>query len=137
MDSRLVFLRPLGLRLDAFKAAGVEVQVLFSDGDSAKEKANVEALINQGVKVIIICPQDASAAAAAVEEARAAGVKVISYDRLIRDTEAVDYYVTFDSVAVGEAQAQYLVDHATGTGKRRIVAMSFCEPRSWTRVLSS
>jgi len=41
---------------------------------------------------------------------------VISYDRLIRDTEAVDYYVTFDSIAVGAQQAQYLVDHATGTG---------------------
>jgi len=54
--------------------------------------------------------------AAAVEEARAAGVKVISYDRLIRDTEAVDYYVTFDSVEVGKAQGQYLIDHATGTG---------------------
>jgi putative multiple sugar transport system substrate-binding protein len=101
---------------DAFEAAGYDVEILFSQGDSALEKSNVEALINQGVKVIIICPQDATAAAAAAEEARAAGVKVISYDRLIRDTEAVDYYVTFDSVSVGEAQAQYLVDKATGTG---------------------
>ena len=101
---------------DAFTAAGYEVQILFSQGDSAKEKANVEALISQGIKVLIICPQDGTAAAAAAEEARAAGVKVISYDRLIRDTEAVDYYVTFDSLAVGAAQAQYLVDKATGTG---------------------
>jgi putative multiple sugar transport system substrate-binding protein len=101
---------------DAFKAAGYDVQVLFSQGDSAKEKANVESLIAQGVKVIVICPQDATAAAAAAEEARAAGVKVISYDRLIRETEAVDYYVTFDSVSVGKAQAQYLVDKASGTG---------------------
>ncbi len=66
--------------------------------------------------MLIICPQDGSAAAAAAEVARAAGVKVISYDRLILDTEAVDYYVTFDSLAVGAAQAQYLVDKATGTG---------------------
>jgi len=102
--------------MDAFKAAGYDVQILFSQGDSAKEKANVEALIAQGVKVIVICPQDATAAAAAAAEARAAGVKVISYDRLIRDTDAVDYYVTFDSVSVGEAQAQYLVDKASGTG---------------------
>jgi len=56
------------------------------------------------------------AAAAAVEAAKAAGVKVISYDRLITNTSAVDYYVTFDSIAVGAQQAQYLVDHATGTG---------------------
>ena len=56
------------------------------------------------------------AAAAAVEEAKAAGVKVISYDRLITNTKAVDYFVTFDSIAVGALQAQYLVDHATGKG---------------------
>jgi len=101
---------------EALTAAGYDVEILFSQGDSAKEKANVESLITKGVKVIIITPQDASAAAAAAEEARAAGVKVISYDRLIRDTEAVDYYVTFDSIAVGAQQGQYLVDNATGTG---------------------
>ncbi len=101
---------------DALTAAGYDVEILFSQGDSAKEKANVESLISKGVKVLIICPQDGTAAAAAAEEAHAAGVKVISYDRLIRDTDAVDYYVTFDSIAVGAQQAQYLVDHATGTG---------------------
>ena len=101
---------------EALTAAGYDVQILFSQGDSAKEKANVESLITQGVKVIILCPQDGTAAAAAAEEARAAGVKVISYDRLIRDTDAVDFYVTFDSISVGAAQAQYLVDNATGTG---------------------
>ncbi len=101
---------------DALSAAGYDVEILFSQGDSAKEKANVEDLITKGVKVLIICPQDGTAAAAAAEAAAAAGVKVISYDRLIRDTDAVDYYVTFDSVAVGEAQAQYLVDKAEGAG---------------------
>jgi ABC-type sugar transport system ATPase subunit len=54
--------------------------------------------------------------AVAVEAARAAGVKVISYDRLITNTNAVDYFVTFDSLAVGALQAQHLADHATGTG---------------------
>ena len=101
---------------EAIAAAGYGVEILFSQGSSAKEKENVEALITKGVKVIIICPQDGAAAAASAEAARAAGVKVISYDRLIRDTEAVDYYVTFDSVAVGAQQAQYLVDNAQGTG---------------------
>ena len=100
----------------AFKKAGYNVQILFSQGDSAKEKTNVESLISEGVKAIIICPVDGSAAAAAADEAHKAGVKVISYDRLIRDTASVDYYVTFDSLAVGAAWAQYLVDHATGKG---------------------
>ena len=96
--------------------AGYQVEILFSQGDSAKEKANVEALLTKGIKVLIICPQDGTAAAAAADEARKAGVKVISYDRLIRETDAVDYYVTFDSLAVGANQAKYLVDNAKGTG---------------------
>jgi len=101
---------------DALTAAGYDAEILFSQGDSAKEKDNVEALISKGVQVIIICPHDGTAAAAAAEAANDAGIKVISYDRLIRDTDAVDYYVTFDSIAVGAQQAQYLVDNATGTG---------------------
>jgi putative multiple sugar transport system substrate-binding protein len=101
---------------EALTAAGYDVEILFSEGDSAKEKANVEALISKGIKVLVLTPQDGTAAAAAAEAARDAGVKVIAYDRLILNTDAVDYYVTFDSIAVGEAQAQYLVDKATGTG---------------------
>jgi len=101
---------------DALAEAGYGVEILFSQGDSAKEKENVEALITKGIKVLIICPHDSTAAAAAAQAARAAGVKVVSYDRLITDTDAVDYYVTFDSVSVGAAQAQYLVDKAAGTG---------------------
>lgn len=92
--------------------AGFTKQVLFSQGSSAAEKTNVETLISKGIKVLIICPQDADAAAAAVEEARDAGIKVIAYDRLIKNTDAVDYYVTFDSVSVGVAQGQYLIDNA-------------------------
>ena len=101
---------------EALQQAGYQVEILFSQGSSAKEKENVEALIAKGIKVLIICPHDGTAAAAAAEAARAAGVKVISYDRLIRETDAVDYYVTFDSIAVGAQQAQYLVDHASGSG---------------------
>ena len=100
---------------EAFEAAGVEVEILFSEGDSSRELANVQDLITRGVEVIIITPHDATAAAAAAGAAQDAGVRVISYDRLIRETDAVDYYVTFDSIAVGEAQAQYLVDQAEGT----------------------
>ncbi|MDL2235378.1 sugar-binding protein [Christensenellaceae bacterium OttesenSCG-928-L17] len=92
------------------------VEVLFSQGSSATERTNVETLVAKGIDVLIICAQDAAAAASTVEIAKEAGVTVISYDRLITNTDAVDYYVTFDSVAVGEAQGQYLVDNAVGTG---------------------
>lgn len=92
--------------------AGFSNQVLFSQGSSATEKTNVETLISKGMKVLIICAQDGAAASAAVEEAKKADVEVIAYDRLITGTDDVDYYVTFDSFAVGEAQGQYLIDNA-------------------------
>ncbi|WP_425271758.1 sugar ABC transporter substrate-binding protein [Paenibacillus protaetiae] len=102
---------------DALKDTKYSTEILFSQGSSAKEQENVESLIAKKVKVLIICPQDGDAAAAAVEKAKAAGIKVISYDRLITKTDAVDYYVTFDSKSVGAAQAQYLVDHVKGSGE--------------------
>ncbi|KAF0821036.1 ABC transporter, substrate-binding protein (cluster 2, ribose/xylose/arabinose/galactose) [Bacillus sp. ZZV12-4809] len=99
---------------DALKGTEYTTEILFSQGSSAKEKENVETLLNKGIDVLIICPQDGDAAAAAVEAAKKDGVKVISYDRLITNTDAIDYYVTFDSLAVGAAQAQYLIDNAKG-----------------------
>ena len=69
----------------------IGMQVLFSQGDSNKEKQNVEALLNKGIKVLVICAQDGASAAAAAEAAKDAGVTVICYDRLITDTDAIDY----------------------------------------------
>jgi putative multiple sugar transport system substrate-binding protein len=99
---------------DRFEAAlaGTEftVETLFSQNNPAVEMANVEALITRGVEVLIITPVDGEAAAVSAEMARAAGVTVISHDRLIMGTNAVDYYVTFDSLEVGRAMGQFLVD---------------------------
>jgi len=90
-------------------------KVLYSNNDPATEANNVQQMITNKVKVLIICPFDATAAAAEVDQAAAAGIKVISYDRLIMNTKNVSYYATFDSVAVGTAQAQYLIDQAGST----------------------
>ena len=101
---------------EALTAAGYGARVLVST-NVATEKTAVETLLGQGIKVLILTPQDSAAAAAAVDEAKAAGVKVIANDRPILDTGAVDHYVTFDNLAVGAAQAQYLVERAgTTTG---------------------
>jgi putative multiple sugar transport system substrate-binding protein len=95
----------------ALEAAGYSAEIVFSQ-DVATEKSAVEALISRGIKVLILGPQDGAAAAAAANEARTAGIKVISYARMILDSASVDYYVAFDHAAVGAAQAQYLVDRA-------------------------
>ena len=98
----------------ALESAGFTSEVMFSQGSTATELSNVESLIEKGVKVLVICAHDGDAAGAAVQAAKAAGVTVVCYDRLITGTDAVDYYVTFDSFAVGVAQGQYLIDAYAG-----------------------
>lgn len=97
--------------LDAL-GAGYEYEILFSDGDEAKEKQNVEALISKGAEVIIITPDGSGAGA--VQAAKDAGVTVIAHDRMAKkDLETIaDYYTTFNSWEVGKAQGQHLVDMA-------------------------
>ena len=94
----------------ALEGAGFTSEVMFSQGSTATELSNVESLVEKGVKVLVICAHDGAAAGAAVQAAKDAGVTVVCYDRLITGTDAVDYYVTFDSFAVGAAQGQYLID---------------------------
>jgi D-xylose transport system substrate-binding protein len=79
----------------------------------------VESLLTSGAKVLVIVPHDGVAMARAVAMAHKVGVPVISYDRLIRDSD-VDLYLSFDNVKVGEQQAQFLVSKLPG-GKGRIV----------------
>ena len=73
---------------DALADSEYSTEILFSQGSSAKEKENVDALLNKGIDVLIITPHDGAAAVAAVEAAKQEGVTVISYDRLITDTDA-------------------------------------------------
>ena len=99
---------------DRFEAALASTdftfETLFSQNDPAVERNNVEALIARGIDVLIITPVDGESAAAAAELAREAGVTVIAHDRLIMGTDAVDYYVTFDSFEVGRAMGRYLAE---------------------------
>jgi putative multiple sugar transport system substrate-binding protein len=101
---------------EALKTAGISSEVLFSEKDPAKEKANVETLITKGIKVLVLCPVDSAAAAASADAAAKAGVKVVAYDRLITGTKNVDFYVTFDSFSVGAAWGNFLVSQAKGKG---------------------
>jgi putative multiple sugar transport system substrate-binding protein len=102
--------------LELIKANGYKAEIMYSQASAATEQTNVEALIGRGIKVLIICPFDVQAAAATVKKAKDEGIKVISYDRLITGTENIDYYVAFESVKIGEAMGQYLVDKAAEKG---------------------
>lgn len=68
----------------------------------------VEILIAEGVNVLVIAPHDGEVCAQAVEKAHDAGIKVISYDRLIKNSD-LDLYISFDNVKIGELQATELL----------------------------
>ncbi len=76
----------------------------------AEQQNQIQAMVTGGAKVIIIGAKDGKQLSTQVEAARDAGVTVIAYDRLIENTEAVDYYVAFDNFKVGQLQGQALLD---------------------------
>lgn len=88
----------------AVEKLGAEVNVQAANNDDAKQISQAESLISQGVDVLVIVPNNAEATAAIVEKAHAAGIKVIAYDRLIKNSD-LDLYVSFDNERVGEMQA--------------------------------
>ena len=73
-----------------------------------QQLTDVDSLMNQGANVLILLAQDTKAILPAVQKATDAGIPVISYDRLIEDPAAL--YITFDNVAVGEAEAKAVID---------------------------
>ncbi|MEM7720355.1 MAG: D-xylose ABC transporter substrate-binding protein [Pseudomonadota bacterium] len=88
----------------ALDAAGAAYVSTDAQSSSAKQLADVEAMIAQGVDALVILAQDASAIGPAVQAAADEGIPVIAYDRLIEDERA--YYLTFDNVEVGRMQAR-------------------------------
>lgn len=87
---------------------GIELIVKVADANMQEQTTQVEALLNQGIDVLILAPHDASAAASLVEMAKKDDVPVISYDRLITGTDKLDYYISFDNVRVGEIQGEFI-----------------------------
>jgi D-xylose transport system substrate-binding protein len=98
---------------------GATVDVLNALNDSSKQQAQAEAELTKGAKVIVIAAVDQKAAAVIVKEAHAKGVPVIAYDRLIKNSPLA-YYVSFDSVAVGKAEAGWMATH-TKQGARLVI----------------
>jgi D-xylose transport system substrate-binding protein len=126
----------IGLSLDTLKEArwqadrdmfvqragelGARVLVLAANGDDTVQIGDVEKLLTNKVDVLVVVPHDGKAMAKAVRMAHEAGVPVIAYDRVIRDSD-LDLYVSFDNLRVGELQARYLVDHLPIPGHGRII----------------
>jgi putative multiple sugar transport system substrate-binding protein len=92
---------------------GYKVDLQFANDDIPKQQQQIDQMITNGADILIIAAKDGTTLGSQLQAAADAGIKVISYDRLIRDTENVDFYVSFDNYKVGVAQATAML---TGLG---------------------
>jgi D-xylose transport system substrate-binding protein len=99
---------------------GAEVLVQSANSDDSVQLTQVQSLLTQGVDALVIIPHNGEAMAKAVALAHAAGVPVLSYDRLITGSD-LDLYITFDNVKVGELQARFLAERIPPGGKLKLV----------------
>ena len=111
----------------ALEAAGATYVSTDAQSSSAKQLADVEALMAQGVDALIILAQDADAIKPAVQAAADEGIPVIAYDRLIEDPRA--YYLTFDNVEVGRMQARAVFE-AMPEGNYVMIKGSSADPNA-------
>ncbi len=96
--------------VEQFTEAGYEADLQYAEDDIPNQLAQIENMITKGVDVLVIAAIDGTTLSNALENAAASGIKVIAYDRLIRDSGDVDYYATFDNFKVGVQQATSLVN---------------------------
>jgi D-xylose transport system substrate-binding protein len=94
---------------------GASVITLVANGDDDMQIYQIENFIAQKVDVIVVIPHNAELVAPVMEKAKQAGIKTIVYDRLVRNAD-IDLYISFDSVKVGELQAQGVLSSAGGQG---------------------
>jgi D-xylose transport system substrate-binding protein len=93
------------------KEVGAECEIQVANGDDAVQTKQCDNFLTKGVDVLIVAPHNGQIAASIVEAAHRQNVPVISYDRLIRNSD-VDLYVAHQVVKIGQMQAQYALDHA-------------------------
>jgi D-xylose transport system substrate-binding protein len=95
---------------EALEEGGVEADIQNAEGNKNTQQQQAEQMITNGANVLLLVNLDSGSGAAIAANAQSQGVKVIDYDRLTLDTDATDYYVSFDNERVGELQGQGLVD---------------------------
>ena len=92
------------------QAAGYQTDLQYADDDIPNQLSQIENMVTKGAKVLVVASIDGTTLSDVLQKAHDAGIKVIAYDRLIRDSGNVDYYATFDNFQVGVLQAGTIVD---------------------------
>jgi D-xylose transport system substrate-binding protein len=99
---------------------GHKVSIRVCDSDTALQHQQVKELIQQGVDVLVITPEDCNSSRVLVETAHKSHIPVIAYDRLILNSN-VDYFISYDPIRTGEIQAQFIIDSLNGKGNIMLV----------------
>jgi len=95
---------------DQFKTAGYNTELVFSDNKIDQQVKDIEGLIADKVNLLVVAAIDGESLTQVLGEAKDAGIPVIAYDRLIMNTDAISYYISFDNYTVGKLQGQYVID---------------------------
>lgn len=93
-----------------FEEAGYKVDLKFAEGDEARQNNDIIGMINDKVDLLLIAAVDGDKLGSTLDSAKDANIPVIAYDRLINNTNAITYYISFDNIGVGRLQATYIVD---------------------------
>jgi ABC-type xylose transport system, periplasmic component len=91
------------------EAKGYKVDLQYGEDSVDNQVSQIENMISKGAKVLVVASIDGEALTDVLQKAKDAGVKTIAYDRLIKNTENVSYYATFDNFKVGVQQATSIV----------------------------
>ncbi|MEM7739152.1 MAG: multiple monosaccharide ABC transporter substrate-binding protein [Deinococcota bacterium] len=94
--------------VESFEAKGYRTDLQYAEDDIPNQLAQIENMIVKGVDALVIAAIDGTTLSDALALAADQGIVVLAYDRLIRDSENVDYYATFDNFRVGVLQAEYI-----------------------------
>lgn len=89
---------------------GYETDLQYAEDVVQNQISQIENMITKGVDVLVIASIDGSALTDVIEKAYESDIKVIAYDRLLMNSEYVDYYATFDNYSVGVLEAEFLID---------------------------
>ncbi len=94
----------------ALEERGYRVELQYAENDVNTQVSQIENMITKGVDVLVIAAVDGAAISDVLAQAHNSGIKVIAYDRLIMNSDNVDYYATFDNEMCGSLQGKFIVD---------------------------
>lgn len=104
---------------EQLEAAGYQVDLQYASNDIQTQVSQIENMISNGCELLVIASIDGDSLGTVLAQAKSANIPVIAYDRLIMNSDAVNYYATFDNYMVGTKQGEYIkealdLDNAAG-----------------------